>query len=441
MKKKKVLCIISFVLMLALLMPSALAVRTADSASMTQAKYTALLDDGGVWDVLAEYNGAGNPLTILLKQGDGAPIPIDEALSIIGGANVQPGLERAVTFRIAYENFPQSTNWDGFRIYMGTTQVAMDLPGAAENISIPLDKGEPNGPRDDRGNVGAAVTVPPSAVTNFGDAYDDLRGQWDGPAMEELYKDYPANALDKIQFTTHAKVVSETDDCPFRNAAGDAIIPRDLDDDDLQWADWMTVQDAQTQDYGNLLAGDVLYIHYTFYWDGSNYSASVKESLVSPEVNRYADANGDVVGNPQGGGKYTINDLYYTGANALYRYDIVVTPPQDVDPPDPPDPPNPPKPPKPPTETPTPTISPSPSDPTPTDPTPPTIVPPDEDGQVTPGVSPTPDGGTKDPDKTSPDMPKTGGFSLFNLFFVGLFLFGVGLIYLKSRKTEEKSNG
>ncbi len=60
--------------------------------------------------------------------------------------------------------------------------------------------------------------------------------------------------------------------------------------------------------------------------------------------------------------------------------------------------------------------------------TPPPVVPP----STVPSETVT---GTKPP--TSPTMPRTGGTSLTNLFFVGLFLFTVGLIFLKSKKKDK----
>ena len=78
---------------------------------------------------------------------------------------------------------------------------------------------------------------------------------------------------------------------------------------------------------------------------------------------------------------------------------------------------------------PSPSVSPSP-------PPPPTGEPEDP----SPSISPSPDPEETlqpSPPPTGPGMPFTGGFNLGDLLFIGLFLFGIGLIYLNSRKREE----
>jgi len=477
--KKRIFALCLCLVVVAVTLPAAAALRKSDdpeyrsSGVNFDANYAKAVDDFGVWTLVVRNNGTSTspvwgfdviPPAEYVEPGTAnTPMSLDTfIMTMISDMQKRdkdgayPGYERAITFKF---ELPVDTAWDGIWVNLTMKQINVPDPEHPGEylIAIPIDRDKSldgvSGPRDDRGNTDNAVTPPDGTEQVF--SRQDVDG-WDGPVMADQYQTQPANLLDKIQYTVYAKSVAAGAACPFRDSNGapyapntlDTIVPRTAATYGQTWSsDWMTMKDNVENLSAYAKKGETLYIHYNFYWDGGYFSVGNPESAVSPKaynpsnpltqvmpagtyILRYVDdpsgakdANGKPMQIPvyydYGKETYILHDNYYMASRAAFQWvspyftekPVEITPPNNNTPTNPPT-----------------TVEPTP--------------PPEEIIETPPPEAPPPptDNGEETVAPTQPptSMPFTGGFNLGNLFFVGLFLVGIGLIFLVSRKKREE---
>jgi LPXTG-motif cell wall-anchored protein len=407
-----------------------------------------ILVAGGVPAASANVYGTGNMNAIILPVAENLG-PFQPGNTWVFTMKITNTLATRVSFGLA------TAQYEGdYRIDDSTT-----IP-----FRIPLDDGEElkndagiviaTGPRDDRGHVGAAV-IPPveedgTRGTIWGNVAGETTNSYDiGDDPYGLYDTYlvkPANLFDKIRVRTYTSTSPNT----FRHEVdsdNDSII------DSIEArtaAELATAHVAPKSDYFmakngadplqvQLLTNESVYVHYVFYWYGRGNNS---ERIGNAAPNLYSPV-ADITGNSAGLAALkewtspaddrsptvptTMNpDNFYQGARmaVTWRYTAagdVVAP--SIEPPS-----NPPF-----------------SSPTPEETEPPPTIPlePPETPEVTESPTDDPPESPGEIETIQPtggpgDMPFTGGFSLGNLFFVGLLLLAIGLIFILSRRREEE---
>ncbi|MCL2747999.1 MAG: LPXTG cell wall anchor domain-containing protein [Oscillospiraceae bacterium] len=412
------------------------------------------LDDAGIVEARIVASGGAYIIQVWDKSVSAyVKLPDYVGSLVADGAVVAPGYESAVTFRI----INAVPGYAGVNVTMRTQQIG--IPEVNPPYTIPRDKNQfaaagLTSPIDSWGNSPPVEPYPVSYKTYLPELYD-----W--------YPEYPPNVLDKIQYAAYAYVTTGTSNAygPFRydatkvvggtthtyNAAPKAPGGLGAYYRSSGWmTTWMRGAAYQVPSI-SIPYGGTLFVHYIFSWDGHIAEQGSTMSVVAPsnsilsmftEPRNATDPFVERRDNGDGTVDYLIPDNYYQLSRGAFEWIAGITPFGPPVSPPPESPSGPPESDTPPSgdESPTETIPESEpplaspyTDPPPDSPiigseTPPEIesLPPDSEPPI--GPLPTP----------SPNMPITGGTNLANLFFVGLFLFGIGLIFLKSRKKDDK---